>query len=502
MKNKHLFLRGKTLGLALTATAMSILCGCVDGFEEAEEFSAGVKNAQLVAPDTVMISLSATGEEATATWPVVMGAGGYGVTLLSYDDPTNPDTIFTKVVDGCSVTFDVAEDTNYGLKVLTLGNAKHNNKQAVDTADKPFTTMVPTFAYIEGEDASLSVNLNEWFAANPVPQDTIDELAYELKTGVEYTLTGDIDFGGTKVTFRGDNKVNHVKIVATENARFITYAGFKIKFIDIDASANTQPLFQFSKTPAESMMGASNRNEYKDPFLIQGCNIKLENNLVYDNGVAYVIDNLLIKDCIIEYAKQSKPVIYYKASSFVNMTFENSTIYSRELGTTYFLQIAGERPAKLNGYSTAVFLAKNCTLFRLAKSQNFVNWSRYTGQATTTLNLDKSIFVDCGRNGQMILKMIGNANMTQVYNANTYYSDGAVAAQDKNYDAGAFEGDPGYAAREYQPATIIINGMEFWDFTVTGAEQLQYRTGDTRWLPAVEEGTPEEEVIPEEAPAV
>ena len=44
--------------------------------------------------------------------------------------------------------------------------------------------------------------------------------------------------------------------------------------------------------------------------------------------------------------------------------------------------------------------------------------------------------------------------------------------------------------------------MEFWDFTVTGAEQLQYRTGDTRWLPAVEEGAPEEEETPEETPAV
>ncbi len=502
MKNKHLFSRGKTWGMAITAVALSLFCGCADGFDEAEEFSSGVKNAQLAAPDTVMIAFSATGETAMASWPVVMGAGGYSATLLSYDDPTNPDTVFAdKFVDGCSLSFDVKEDTNYGLLVLTLGNEKYGNKQAVDTLLKPFTTMVPTYQTIVADDPTQPVNLTEWFDAHPVPTDTIDELAYELVTGVEYTLPGDIDFGGVKVTLRGDNKVNHVKVKVVESGRFVTYGGFKIKFVDIDASEGTQPLFQLSKEPAESMMGESKRNEYKDPFLIQACNIKLTNNILYDNGVAYVLDNFLMKDCIVEYAAQAKQVIYLKASSYINMTFENSTIYSREKGSTYFAQVGGERPAKLTGYSTAVFTVKNCTFFRLAKTQNFVNWSRYTGQASVTLNLDKSIFVDCGRGGEMIGKMIGNDNMTQVYSYNTYYSDGSYSAKDKSKDAAAFEGDPGYGAMDYVPAPVMINGMEFWDFSVTGAEQLQYRTGDPRWLPAAEEGGETPEETPEETPA-
>lgn len=91
--------------------------------------------------------------------------------------------------------------------------------------------------------------------------------------------------------------------------------------------------------------------------------------------------------------------------------------------------------------------------------------------------------------------------MTQVYSYNTYFTDGAFSAKDKSKDAGAFEGDPGFGAKDYAPAPIMINDSEYWDFTVSGAEQLQYRTGDTRWLPAAEEGGETPEETPEETPA-
>ncbi|MCA5996789.1 DUF5123 domain-containing protein, partial [Bacteroides thetaiotaomicron] len=56
---------------------------------------------------------------------------------------------------------------------------------------------------------------------------------------------------------------------------------------------------------------------------------------------------------------------------------------------------------------------------------------------------------------------------------NTYWYNGSQS-NDK-YDTNTLDTDPGFIN--------AVNG----DFTVTGASQLEKRTGDPRWLPLVEE---------------
>ena len=68
---------------------------------------------------------------------------------------------------------------------------------------------------------------------------------------------------------------------------------------------------------------------------------------------------------------------------------------------------------------------------------------------------------------------MGNANMSRNFEYNTYWYNGSQS-NDK-YDTNTLDTDPGF--------TNAANG----DFTVTGASQLEKRTGDPRWLPLVEE---------------
>ena len=68
---------------------------------------------------------------------------------------------------------------------------------------------------------------------------------------------------------------------------------------------------------------------------------------------------------------------------------------------------------------------------------------------------------------------MGNANMSRNFEYNTYWYNGSQS-NDK-YDTNTLDTDPGFIN--------AVNG----DFTVTGASQLEKRTGDPRWLPLVEE---------------
>ena len=59
----------------------------------------------------------------------MLGAGGYQVTFYNIDDPDNPVVIGeeNEVVDKCTITRDITEDTKYKVAVRALGNQKYNN---------------------------------------------------------------------------------------------------------------------------------------------------------------------------------------------------------------------------------------------------------------------------------------------------------------------------------------------------------------------------------------
>ena len=177
----------------------------------------------------------------TISWPVVYGAGGYSVALYNVNNPSSPVLVKTDTIDGCSLTTNREEDTNYSFSVKALGNSKYNNKEAQTSTEMAFTTFLPTYAEIpDGSD------LKEWFAANPVPQDSTGHLCYDLAPGGNYTVSGNIDFGGHRVTLRSSSKANNANLKMMTSSTFTTFAGFTLKYLNIDADELNHSLITYS----------------------------------------------------------------------------------------------------------------------------------------------------------------------------------------------------------------------------------------------------------------
>ena len=89
MKKNHFFTYSKMCVLALTGASALFLASCAkDGYDD-ESFDSGVNNTQVssIAVDDITITPSADGKTQTISWPVVMGAGGYRVSLIDVSNP-------------------------------------------------------------------------------------------------------------------------------------------------------------------------------------------------------------------------------------------------------------------------------------------------------------------------------------------------------------------------------------------------------------------------------
>lgn len=481
MKSNHLFLRRRKCLLPI-AGLLFLFSGCTIGYHDDKTFESDVKNATLESPkvESVEIEMDATGENATIKWPVVHGAEGYEFSWYVVDDPQNPVALVEdKFIDGCSVKVGVQEDTNYKLYIKTIGNKQFNNKDAEKACEIGFSTLLKTYASIPN-----GTDLAQWFKDNPIPatdeepneDGTFKELAYELEANGTYTLSEPVDFGARKVTIRG-SKIGHSKITFGKAGRICTQNGLKLKFLDFDCKdmekgSSDASLILLSKTPNEELKVASGEYIIREAIVIQYCNVyDLNRHLLYDSGQKYCVENFTVKNSLLKF-NQSNAIVFFNKGCFINMTFKESTLYSTVQNGNFFVRVNGNRPNKVTGYSNGTFNFYNCTLYNIAYNKDFANWNSYKGQSCLTLNFSKTIFVDCG-NGDITNKMMGNQNMSRNFEYNTYWYKGAKS-NDK-YDTNTLDTDPGF-----------VNAAE-GNFTVTGASQLEKRTGDPSWLPIVEE---------------
>lgn len=257
MKNYYL----SALPQRLRATALSIgalfLASCTIGYDGNETFSSGVSDTQLTSPsaESITFTQNVSGTEVTITWPVVMGAGGYEVSFYDMNDPDNPVAVGdeNEVIDGCSTTRSIAEDTQYEFHIRSLENTEYGNTAAAEATVVDYDTYVTTIATVPS-----GTDLAEYFAdlGDTVVSDS-SEVAYELEAGGSYTMTGDVDFNTNWLTLRGDRN-DPPTVTLIGDAQFITTAGLKIKFINFDCSQSTADAFlAMRSTPDESLAVAA-----------------------------------------------------------------------------------------------------------------------------------------------------------------------------------------------------------------------------------------------------
>lgn len=476
-----------------------VFASCADVYDGNEQFSSSVKNSQMQSPVADAINIEATPDGATQiiSWPVIEGAGGYHLTLKDVTDPTNEVVLADSIIDGCSFSVGRAEDTNYELAITTLGNKRYNNTDAAAATSVEYTTFLPAMGLIPaGSD------IKEWFDANPIPEGTDKENhVFDLEAGAEYTLNGELDFGLNTVTLRTPSTLR-AKVTYGEKGNFYTNAGFNLKNLILDCSAQTSSsasVISLCKEPNAAILGLTGKDYYNimDPITIQNCDIDGVNAyLFYDSNKKYATQNFLIKNSVIHFTTTSaslasNALVNAYGGGIAHFGVENSTLWSTAaVQQKYFLRYSNgfredrvyetdqaNKPATYYpGDKTFSVDFKNSTFYKIAELKGQSQMANYDGivnRAALTFTVVKNIFVDCG-GGEVPRRLIKSYQNAVTYNFqyNTYWFDGASETNYANYDKSGtvIESDPMYA----NPA----NGI----FTVGGAEQIAMGCGDPRWL--------------------
>lgn len=494
MKKNHFFTYSKICTLALAGAGALFFTSCAkDGFDD-ETFDSGVSNTQVatISADEITITPSADGKSQTITWPVVMGAGGYRVSLVDLGNIEEP-IINDSIVDGCSVTGKREEDVNYKLTVLPLGNVKKSTTDASEAASLQFSTFTPTYKTIPAGS-----NLNEWFAANPFPEETKEEnLNFDLEAGGEYTLSGTLDFNTQPVTLRSNSKSNHATINFTGEASVTFVAPFNLKYVDVDCSAQeisstNHGIFAFSKDPSAAKKGTEIDPKYKwanplieKPVTFLNCNFKsVKSYFFWDNQQAVCAMTMLIDNCVVHMAPEkafSGGVFWTNKGGQVNELYiTNSTFYELDdcVGDyKYFYQagmVSGEEIYADKTIATNTVSYTNSTFYHVTwNGGQWGNYNRMGGRACSHWILTDCIFFDCSPSGVARRFLHGKTGQDVKFNNNTYMNADGTFQDPGNYDLSGtdIKEDPQFA------------DPDDGDFTISGATQVARKTGDPRWLP-------------------
>ena len=120
-------------------------------------------------------------------------------------------------------------------------------------------------------------------------------------------------------------------------------------------------------------------------------------------GKNYLYNDFLIENSIIELAGTvGRDFDFRKGGVARNFTISNSTVYApvatnESLYTSQSAQRATEAP----GVEMQTFTIKNSTLYNLAKGKNFFT-HRQANQKWLAYTIENSIFVNCGKSGQVV----------------------------------------------------------------------------------------------------
>jgi len=496
----------------------AVLASCVDGFKDEETWAPSVRNAQLQSPaaSDITVAFSADGENHTISWPVVLGAGGYEVTVYKTPKPADPDTWEIvgnekEAVDGLSITRPAEPDTRYMAHVRTLGNPKYNNAEATAPAEKAYTNLVNPSA----PPIPSGTNLTDFFTTDTIPLTCDSILCYDLEPNGTYTMSGNINHRQSSFILRGDK--NFPATLTITGGSFINGgAGFRLQYMTVEYSGGTAPLIQMSSTFNEANLPTATQgsNAYlvvptTDPITLLKLDIRnMQSNLFHGNAQRYAVGMFLIKDCVIGYNTSSfnGAVIYCGGTNdrmtIKDFTMQNSTLYNvakNSNGNYRFMELHGTSANAITNipggevWGNGSLIVTGCTFWQAGPGAQSTNRRRgQWGPAGDKIIIERCVFVDSYNDNSedraasnAIIRRFRSYSNGQSSPAsfsasrNSYWYDGKFVQGEIDHEIGDKSGthlttDP----------NLSFNGVGADKlFTMSGAEQLQYRTGDPRWLP-------------------
>ena len=208
----------------------------------------------------------------------------------------------------------------------------------------------------------------------------------------------------------------------------------------------------------------------------------LKNALFYSTQKQYLLNALNIKNSVIELAGDATTLDFTKGSSAKLVNIENSTIYAPTATTkSFFSSQSGQKVIELDAEATQTFQVKNSTMYNLAPGKNFFS-HRQANQTHLVFTVQNSIFVNCGKSGQVIKGMNGGQsgkNPTWDIDHNSFnYDDADTSASEDTGDTTEGEG-----VKNNVEGVVVFADASNGDFTLgTDCAQYTAKIGDSRWI--------------------
>lgn len=293
----------------------------------------------------------------------------------------------------------------------------------------------------------------------------------KLAPGINLTLNETIDLSGKQITILTPANSTAAHLVLGENGGFIVNNNFKLSNVTIDATASTTPLI--SLNAVNEQVTTIEAIDFEN-VSVTG----LKKALFYSSAKDYLITNFNIVNSLVEQAGDATTIDFTKGSGAKTLTIENSTIWGNvpSTGTTtksMYSSQGGQKLTEIEENSTQTFNIKNSTFYNLAKTKNF--WShRSSNQSWLVYNVENSVFVDCGKSGQVIKGLNGGqggANPTWNISGNLFNFEGVNTGENE------VTGDTN------EPVKNSVEGIATITSTAEGLTvSMPSSVGDPRWL--------------------
>ncbi len=495
------------LGCLLLGTAAFLTTSCAkDGFTE-ESFVGTITSGDvLAAPDGSTFKVKSSSDRTTQTvsWKAVDGALDYLVTIYKSTVPFNGDVTGEQIVSDSLVHNPYVgiprlNATYYRVIVQSAENKAEKNPASETTTTFDWDTYLieVTVAAKEGEE---SVDFTKFMEENPIEQivadfGTLCPIMYYFNENVPYTMSGPVDFEGYEVTLCSDNENTKPTITLGETASFITYNTFTLENLKFLCDDGKKSIITLSATPDEAIKGATGKGDYyniQSQITLTGCDFdNIQDKLLYDNGLKYCIETFVIDNCQCHFdiskTESAQGYIYMSKGFIKDITIQKSTMWNTGDGNRgYFIKYDNAGRPDRAGYPTESPACSvnfyNNTFYNMGSSQ-WCNYDGIKGKNYTEINIVSNIWLNCAAG--IVRRILGQSKSTAydncVINNNTYWKDGASETNWADYDLTGglvLTSDPGLKNPE--------GDLTDANFQPSGLEQLQYQTGDPRWLPKEE----------------
>ena len=357
--------------------------------------------------------------------------------------------------------------------------------------------MALTFSSCSKEDNSIfpdNIVIRNGYSLNDIYNQAAkkangNEISITLPSKVEIFMEEPIEVpAGKTLTIAGDAKQ---PAIINAKGTFTFTNAFTLKNVIIKAEAvqDEIALFAMSSEPA---LEANTKGYFvvEEPIVLENVQITgLQTALLWDGNQKYVFQDITIGNSVVEFdingsIKQAAINLNYGGA--MNLTVQNSTMY--EVGSrgnkdfTYFTKynnsVVPDNAFEADDWknvdeATWSVTYKNNTFYNMVNTQ-WHNGGRVSQQyKKMEVDIENNIWSQCS--SDILRRIVGSKAAADwksfVCNQNTWVKDGK------------FDNAANYNKTEGIDLTTEPNfvDVENANFKPTGAEQVQYKTGDPRW---------------------